>query len=102
MPQRHRLASVSDLADGQGREFVVEGRIIALFRIGDRFLALDGICPHAGGPLARGTISNCMVTCPWHGWQFHLETGQHVLNPRLTQSAFPLIVDGVEIFIDFP
>ena len=53
MPQRHRLASVSDLADGQGREFVVEGRIIALFRIGDRFLALDGICPHAGGPLAR-------------------------------------------------
>ena len=41
MPQRHRLASVSDLADGQGREFVVEGRIIALFRIGDRWLAVS-------------------------------------------------------------
>ena len=102
MSQRHRVAAVSDVPVGEGREFVAGGRIVALFHVGDEFLALDGICPHAGGPLAQGKLSGCIVTCPWHGWQFDVSTGQHCLNSRLQHSSFPVTVEGTDVFVELP
>ena len=102
MSQRHRVASVSDVPVGEGREFVVGGRIVALFHVGELFFALDGICPHAGGPLAQGKMNGCVVTCPWHGWQFDVGTGRHCLNSQLRQTSFPVVIDGVEILVELP
>lgn len=83
-----RLCSIADCPPGEAREFVVEDRIIALFHTADSFFALDGVCPHQGGPLGKGKLSGTIVTCPWHGWQFDVRTGQHctnasVLHPHL-------------------
>ena len=102
MSQRHRVASVSDVPVGEGREFVVGGRIVALFHVGEKLFALDGICPHAGGPLAQGKLNGCVVTCPWHGWQFDVETGRHCLNLQLQQTSFPVTIDGTEILVELP
>lgn len=49
---------------------------IAVFRDGDRLHAVSNVCPHQGGPLGEGRIVNGCVTCPWHGHQFALGTGQ--------------------------
>jgi pyruvate oxidase len=68
------LAS-SELPEGEGRQLVLEGRSVALFRHGDRVFALDGICPHAGSPLGPGAVEDGMVSCPWHGFRFRLEDG---------------------------
>ena len=102
MTHRLRVASVADVPVGEGREFVIGGRIVALCHVEDRFLALDGICPHAGGPLAQGKLTGCIVTCPWHGWQFDVATGQHCINPRLHHSSFPVTVEGGEVFVELP
>lgn len=102
MTQRHRVASVSDVPVGEGREFVVGGRIVALFHVGDDFRALDGICPHAGGPLAKGKLNGCIVTCPWHGWQFDVTNGLHCLNAQLHHPSFPVTVVGTDVFVDLP
>ena len=72
---RHLVAHIDDLPPGSGREIVVADRVVALFRIGDEFFAMDGICPHAGGPLGEGYVSGSRVTCPWHGYQYRPETG---------------------------
>jgi len=102
MPTRHRLCSVNDVPLGQGRECVVGDRIVAVFNVDGRFYALDGICPHAGGPLAKGELHGCVVTCPWHGWQFEVSSGQHQLNPRIRQTAFPLVIENGDVFVDLP
>ena len=102
MPQRHRISSVSDVALGTGREFVVGGRIVALFHLDSGFHALDGICPHAGGPLAQGLVRGNVVTCPWHGWQFDVTTGTHCLNSQLCQPSFPVAVEGTDVFVELP
>ena len=44
------IAKVGDCPAGAGRELVIEDRIIALFCVEGEFYALDGICPHQGGP----------------------------------------------------
>lgn len=102
MPARHRLAATSEIPPGTGKEFVAGGRIVALFNVEGTFHALDGICPHAGGPLAKGRMTGCIVTCPWHGWQFDVTNGRHRLNATLTQPAFPVTVEGDDVFVELP
>lgn len=94
-----RIAAVADCPPGEAREFLLEDRIIALFHIGGRFYALDGICPHQGGPLGQGNLSGCVVTCPWHGWQFDVTTGEHQAKGALRQPSYPVKVEGPDIFV---
>lgn len=46
----------------------------------DRFWAMDSSCPHEGGPLDLGDIEDLgdgkrVLVCPWHHFDFCLETG---------------------------
>lgn len=99
---RHRLAAVADLPPGSGREVTAGDRVIALYRVGDDFFALDGICPHAGGPLGKGYLTGTRVTCPWHGWQFDVTTGRHCLTANIAAEKFPVIVEDGAIYVDLP
>lgn len=38
--------------------------------------AIDGLCPHQGGPLTEGTVCDGAIRCPWHGYDFDLATGK--------------------------
>lgn len=89
------LIDATDIPAGSGREVVAEGRIFAVYNVDGTFHILDGICPHAGGPLGKGTLRGDIVTCPWHGWQFQVSTGQHCLNARICATRYPAeIRDG--------
>lgn len=96
---RVRVAAVEEMTPGTGREIVVEDRVIALYRVGDEFFALDGICPHAGGPLGKGVVSGTRVTCPWHGWQFDVRTGRHCLSANIAQETLPVEVENGEVYV---
>jgi len=101
MPQ-HRLAAASDVPPGSGKELTAGGRVVALYNVEGTFFALDGVCPHAGGPLGEGALSGKVVTCPWHGWQFDVTTGQHCLNATLQHTAFPVKVEGDDVYVEIP
>jgi nitrite reductase (NADH) small subunit len=99
---RVRVANIEEIPLGEGREFVVTGRIVALFNVDGTFHAMDGICPHAGGPLAKGSLQNNVVTCPWHGWQFDVTTGRHCLNAQMKQPQFSVTVEGTDLWVEIP
>jgi len=94
------IAKVTDCPPGAGRELVAGDRIVALFNVDGAFYAMDGVCPHQGGPLGKGQLAGCILTCPWHGWQFDVRTGQHQLNPRLRQPAFAVRVEDDSVLVD--
>jgi nitrite reductase (NADH) small subunit len=71
-----RVGSVEDVPMLEGRSVSVGGRRIAVFRTPEGFRAIEGACPHAGGPLADGIVADRCVTCPLHGWRFDLDTGE--------------------------
>jgi nitrite reductase (NADH) small subunit len=96
----HRVAAAAELPAGSAGEFVVAGRIVALFNVAGAFHALDGICPHQGGPLGKGKLTGCIVTCPWHGFQFDVTTGQHLTSKSLVHPTFPVKVEGRDIFVE--
>lgn len=95
-----RIASVRECPPGCSCELLAADRIVALFNVDGEFYALDGICPHQGGPLGKGTLAGCVVTCPWHGWQFDVQTGQHQSTASLSHPKFPVRVEGDDVFVD--
>lgn len=99
---RHRVCLVDDIPLDRGQEHVIEGRVVAVFRTADGVFATDGICPHAGGPLAQGMVRKNVVTCPWHGWQFNIQTGCHQLNSRVAVPTYPVQVLDNVVYVELP
>ena len=88
------VAEVSDLG-ASPRVVRVAGKQIALFRIEDRFYAVDNRCPHQGYPLAQGTVRDGTLTCDWHNWKFNLDDGRCILRGSEDVRSYPVsIVDG--------
>ncbi len=99
MPNWTRVARVQDVPRGTTREVIAGDRVVALANVEGQIYALDGVCPHQGGPLGEGELQGSILTCPWHGWQFDVCTGQHCLSRTLVQPGFAVRVEGDEIFI---
>src|SRR4029450_4353343 len=70
-----RSTAAENIPPREGRAVVLGDREIALFNLGDRFLAVDNRCPHKGGPLCDGIVAGAAVVCPLHAWKVNLETG---------------------------
>lgn len=102
MPGFVRLASLGELPPGASKEVEHEGRIYALFNVEGVISALDGLCPHQGGPLADGEVAGTVVTCPWHGWPFDVRTGQSRVHARVKQPVFEVKVDGDDVLVAVP
>ena len=100
MSQWVRIASKTDLAPGACREYVAGGRIVALFNVDGNYHALDGICPHQGGPLGKGSLCGAIVTCPWHGFQFDVTSGQHQASKSLVHPTFPVKVENGDVLVE--
>lgn len=98
---RTRVASLSEIPPGAAKEVTVGDRVIAVFNVDGTLYALDGICPHAGGPLAKGRLTGQVVTCPWHGWQFDVPTGRHCLTARIQTGSIPVAAEGDDVYIEF-
>jgi nitrite reductase (NADH) small subunit len=69
------VGRAEDVPPLEGRSVTVAGRRIAVFRLADGFAAVDGACPHQGGPLSDGIVADRCVSCPLHNWRFDLRTG---------------------------
>lgn len=70
------VSKVDKLEDGTMKEIMADGREILLARVGDSYYAADNRCPHMGGKLSQGTLQGNVVTCPRHGSQFDLTSGE--------------------------
>ena len=71
-----RVARVEDFLPGLARRVEARDHDIALWRVDARFFAVGNICAHHHMPvLHQGVLEDLTVTCPMHGWTYHLETG---------------------------
>ncbi len=93
-----RVCSLDDLTDGEGSRVDIEGRALAIVRLGDSVYAIGDTCSHADVSLSGGEVdaSACTIECPKHGSEFDLRTGE----PRSLPAVRPVptyevsVVDG--------
>jgi nitrite reductase (NADH) small subunit/3-phenylpropionate/trans-cinnamate dioxygenase ferredoxin subunit len=98
------VCKVEDVPQGEGKVIALGRRIIALFRVGEQFYALDDVCPHMGASLAGGYVENGFVTCPWHAWRFRLADGMWADNLRgkIQVGCYAVRVEGDSVQIEVP
>ncbi len=95
---RFVVARAGEIEPGERKIVDVAGRSIGVFNIGGEFFALRNRCPHQAGALCEGRLwgilraevpgefdyepSREILTCPAHGWEFHVRTGQSWCAPE--------------------
>src|SRR6476661_5154464 len=93
----------SALADRDVVGVAVDGRRVAVYRLGESYFATSDVCPHAGAPLSRGCVVEGYVECPMHHALFDIRTG--AADGSVTARAlptFPVKTEGGGIYVDIP
>jgi nitrite reductase/ring-hydroxylating ferredoxin subunit len=110
------VATTDEIADGEHKLIQSGRREIGVFREGDSYYAVLNHCPHAGAPICQGTVQGVLVAsadgeyelqserlvlrCPWHHWEFELESGAPVCDIKQRLKTFPVKVEGNHVLVD--
>jgi 3-phenylpropionate/trans-cinnamate dioxygenase ferredoxin component len=70
------IGKAEGFAAGEMKMVRVHNKEILLARVGGRYYAANGRCPHMGGALWRGKLEGTVVTCPLHSSRFDLVDGR--------------------------
>lgn len=99
---RQEVALIDEVLADRPRVVRAFGAEILLVRVDDGYRAYLNRCPHANAPLGTGRIVHGTLRCPWHGWEFDLTTGRHVLQPVCTLDAYRVEVEDGRLFVTEP
>lgn len=116
-PGLQRICSVDELPPGASTIVAVGRHSVGVFNVDGHLFAFLNRCPHAGAPLCRGRVTGMAVAhgpgfdvaweregellrCPWHAWEFELETGRSVSTPRIRAKTYKVLVIGDEIYVE--
>ena len=89
------------LPPGTAIQVDIDGNAMAICNVDGILHAIDGICPHSGGPLGHGALDGPILTCPFHGWEFDCRTGTMAGDDLKLLATYPVIVEDGEILVDF-
>jgi len=117
---RQAAGNSSDIQE-QGRLVVdVGGQTIGIFRVKGRLYAYKNTCPHQGGPVCQGLIipavrelvsahqvstgyafdeGEMRIVCPWHGYEFSIETGSHPAKAEIRLTAVPVSEENGVVYV---
>jgi len=95
-----KIAKIIDLWSGEMMGLEVDGEPVLLVNIDNRIYAYADICPHQKSRLSEGTLSDKVLRCARHHWEFDVCSGSGE-NPRnACLKLFPIRVDGEDILVD--
>ena len=95
----YAVARRDEVGPGSVKAVKPRGKLLALVNLDGELYALEGNCPHRGGPLAGGKLLGQELACPWHGFRFDPRSGQ-VAMPRTgfpPLPTYPVRVVGDEV-----
>lgn len=117
----HFVCKIDELAEGGVRIFEGEGLEIGVLHHGGSYYAYQNLCPHQGGPACEGLKlpqvvdligeggiflgqtfdeDDMHIVCPWHGYEYHLKSGEHVCNPAIRLRKFSVEAKDGGIYVE--
>lgn len=117
---RVEVGAAADFEDGDA-ELVEVGRVeVGVIKVDGEFHALRNQCPHDSGPVCKGRVEPRLVgewggsgkrveqhydddqqiiSCPWHGWSFDVETGKHIGDDRYVIPKYDVVVEDGVVYV---
>ena len=98
------------LPAGKMMTVTANGKEILLANVDGSYYAIANKCTHLGGSLAKGVLNGGVVTCPRHGAQFDVKTGQAVSEAKIAfvkmrvgnEVKYEVKIEGTDILIGLP
>ena len=97
-----KLAKLSQVPEGTALQVETSDGAVAICNVEGEIYALDGICPHSGGPLGEGALHGRILVCPFHAWGFDCVTGLNDAGDSLRQTTYAVKTENGAIFADLP
>jgi nitrite reductase (NADH) small subunit len=91
------VARVDEIAPGSLACVKAGEREIAVARVGDEFYAVQGHCLHLQGPLCEGRLEGHVLSCPWHGWQYDVRTGENEFDRAIELETYNVRIENGEV-----
>ncbi|HKR58193.1 MAG TPA: non-heme iron oxygenase ferredoxin subunit [Pyrinomonadaceae bacterium] len=96
-----RIENARDIASGEMRVFDVAGTKVNIARVGGQLHAFDDTCTHKACSLAKGKLDGTTVTCPCHGSQFDVTTGEVLRGPAQQPVRSRLVqIEGESLLVE--
>jgi nitrite reductase/ring-hydroxylating ferredoxin subunit len=111
---RYEATTVDQVPPGEMLSVMLGSTQVMITNVNGQFYAMDDLCPHLAVPLSQGVLNATCVTCPGHGSEFDLKTGEVIkwvgkkpgfLGRILTGEAkkptcYPIQVEGDRIYVE--
>ena len=91
------VARADDIPPGTLVAVQVDEHEIAIANVGGEFFATQGHCLHLKGPLGHGRLEGTVLSCPWHGWQYDVQTGKNEFDHAIQLQTFEVRVEDGEV-----
>lgn len=95
-----KVGKISEFKEGCAKVVECGVEIIAVFKKGNDFYAIDNSCSHRGGPLGESELDGVYVTCPWHAWRFDVVTGECPDIPGEKIKTYTCHIKDDELFLE--
>lgn len=100
MPEYVSVAKLSEIPPGGRKSLVFDERAVLVFRIEDKFYAVEDVCSHDGQPLTDGPLEGFSVECPRHGARFDVRTGRPLCMPAVEPiTTYEVQVRGDDVLL---
>jgi len=118
---RYRIAPFAEIPE-KGVVLSQAGELqIGVFKVKGRLYAYENRCAHQGGPVCRGDVvgrfeerigergvslglveseERIDIACPWHGWEYDVETGEHIADREIRLRSFPVYEEDGVVYVD--
>jgi nitrite reductase (NADH) small subunit len=106
------VCKAGEIKDGEVRIVALNEVEVGVYRHGGKYFAYRNQCLHQGGPACEGVMlprvedvfgpdkvllgqkfdeAEMHIVCPWHGWEYKLETGECAADARLRLQRFAVV-----------
>lgn len=113
------VCPVDELSPGERRVVEIDSNEVGIFNVDEEFYALGNRCLHRGGPVCEGQVQSEIVAdwpgpgqrtdervsntptvaCPWHGWEYNLDTGDHIGDDEYSLSTYDVVIHNGMLYI---
>ncbi|MFK7754497.1 MAG: Rieske 2Fe-2S domain-containing protein [Sedimentitalea sp.] len=96
-----KVAKAHDIAEGFAKiAKLPNGDRVAVFRQDNKLSAIANACAHQNGPLGEGRVIDCLVTCPWHGFQYDVTSGRSPAPFTEMVPTYHLALEGQDVLVN--
>lgn len=95
------VCTLDEMREGFARiKLLPDGSRVAVYLNQGTLSAISNACAHQNGPLGEGRIIDCLVTCPWHGFQYDVTSGRSPAPFTETVPTYRLRLDDRTVMVD--